>query len=235
MAVVRVEKTKDFTVISNYHLKDKSLSLKAIGLMSKMLSLPDDWDYSINGLVAICKENETAIKGALKELETSGYLIRQRMQNEKGQFEYEYYLYEKPLEEKPQAENPSTDNPSAENVGQLNTNQLNTKELNTNGLNAQSDKIATEPPDPPIITLPLNTGKEYPVTQDMINEFYELYPNVNILQEFKNMRGWCINNPTRRKTKSGIRRFINSWLAKEQNKGTPRKESTNIFGDDLAF
>ena len=73
MSVVRINKNKNYTVMSNYHLRDKNMSLKAIGLLSKMLSLPDDWDYSISGLVSICKENETAIKNTLKELEKFGY------------------------------------------------------------------------------------------------------------------------------------------------------------------
>ena len=72
--VFKIEKNKNYTVMSNYHLRDKNLSLKAKGLLSFMLSLPEDWDYSINGLVSICKEEETAIKSALKELKINKYL-----------------------------------------------------------------------------------------------------------------------------------------------------------------
>ena len=74
MTVMRVNKTNNYTVMSNYHLRDTRLSLKAVGLLSKILSFPDNWDYSITGLVAICKENETAVKNALKELKEFGYL-----------------------------------------------------------------------------------------------------------------------------------------------------------------
>lgn len=74
MSVIRVEKTKNYTVMSNYHFKEKEMTLKAKGLLSLMLSLPDNWNYSIAGLVAICKENETAIKSALKELQNFGYV-----------------------------------------------------------------------------------------------------------------------------------------------------------------
>lgn len=97
MAIIRVEKNKNYTIMGNYHLKDKNLSLKAKGLMSIMLSLPDDWDYSINGLVAICKENETSIKSALDELKQLGYLIvNKKLPNETttGRIEYEYILHE---------------------------------------------------------------------------------------------------------------------------------------------
>lgn len=76
MPVVRINKTQNYTVMSNYHFREKEMSLKAKGLLSIMLSLPDDWDYSISGLVAICKENETEIKSILKELEEFGYLER---------------------------------------------------------------------------------------------------------------------------------------------------------------
>ena len=74
MAVFRVEKNHNYTVMSNYHLRDTALTLKAIGLLSKMLSLTDEWDYTTRGLAAICKEGVDAIGAALKELESHGYL-----------------------------------------------------------------------------------------------------------------------------------------------------------------
>lgn len=85
MAVFRVEKTKDFTVMSNYHLRDVELSLKAKGLLSLMLSLPEDWDYTTKGLAYICKDGVDSITSALKELESHGYLTRQRTRYENGQ------------------------------------------------------------------------------------------------------------------------------------------------------
>lgn len=127
MGVFRIEKTKDYSVISNHHLKDKNLSLKAKGLLSMMLSLPDNWDYSVEGLVAICKESKTAIQSILKELEDFKYLKRNRLQNDKGQFEYEYNIFEIPLTEIPYTENPCTDNVSQYNTNKLNTN--NKKEI----------------------------------------------------------------------------------------------------------
>lgn len=132
MAVVRVEKTKDYTVMSNYHLKEKNMSLKAKGLLSLMLSLPDNWDYTISGLTAICKENVTAIKNILNELKDFGYLEIIKKQNNKGQFEYIYNIYEKPQNKKPEMENLEVDNPEVDNQGQLNTKELNTKESSTN-------------------------------------------------------------------------------------------------------
>ena len=99
MSVIRVNKTSNYTVMSNTHLRDRSLSLKAKGLMSQMLSLPDDWDYSISGLAAINSEKESCIKSALNELKKSGYLVvTKKMPNEteSGRIEYVYDLYEEP-------------------------------------------------------------------------------------------------------------------------------------------
>lgn len=134
--IFRVEKNKNYTVMSNYHFKDKRLSLKAKGLLSMMLSLPDDWDYSIAGLVAICKENETAIKTALKELKQCGYLKVVKhtpSETDTGRFEYEYIVYENPEQEveKQGVENLPVETQGVEKQGQLNTNQSSTDELNT--------------------------------------------------------------------------------------------------------
>lgn len=148
MAVVRINKTQNYTVISNYHFQEKDMSLKAKGLLSLMLSLPDDWDYSISGLVAICKESKTSIQSTLKELEEFGYLARTRVQNSKGQFEYIYDIFEKPQEKKPRPENLCTDNQCTENMPQLNTNKQNTKELNTKDIKKVSKACEDEKPAP---------------------------------------------------------------------------------------
>ena len=128
MAVIRVQKTQNYTVMSNHHLRNRELSLKAKGLMSLMLSLPPDWDYSVTGLVSICKESHTAVRGALKELEDNHYLIRRRTNSEKGYFVYEYTLYEIP--DLRRVENQHTDESYTEERPQLNKDKLNTKELN---------------------------------------------------------------------------------------------------------
>ena len=107
MAIIRVEKRSNFTVVDNTFIRDNNLSLKAKGLMLLMLSLPPQWDFSISGLSAICQEGKTAIRNCLKELEDNYYLIRERRNNEKGYFVYEYILKEIP--EKPHTENLYTD------------------------------------------------------------------------------------------------------------------------------
>lgn len=144
MSVIRVHKNKNFTVMSNTHLRDKNLSLKAKGLLSVMLSLPDDWDYSIAGLCAICKENETAVKSALNELKTSMYVIVERHEPTKengGRIRYEYEVYEEPQpkneaeEEKQESKKQGTENlgveyQGVEFPGQLNNNKPNKEEPN---------------------------------------------------------------------------------------------------------
>lgn len=109
MAVFKVEKKKNYTIMSNYNLRDKDLSLKAKGLLSFMLSLPSDWDYSLNGLCAICKEQETAIKSTVRELKRKRYLIIDKVRNNKGHFEYVYNIYEQPVEVL-QEKNPEVEN-----------------------------------------------------------------------------------------------------------------------------
>ena len=107
MAVCRVEKNENYTVMSNYHLSDSRLSLKAVGLLSKMLSLPEDWDYTIRGLTSICREGRDAIQGAIVELEEAGYIQRQQRHDENGKFAgNEFVIHEAPLTVKPLTENP---------------------------------------------------------------------------------------------------------------------------------
>ena len=112
MAVFRVEKNHNYTVMSNYHLRDTALTLKAIGLLSKMLSLTDEWDYTTRGLAAICKEGVDAIGAALKELEARGYLIRRQIRDSKGRItDTEYTIYESPHTPLPDTASPDTENP----------------------------------------------------------------------------------------------------------------------------
>ena len=171
MAIFRVAKTRDYTVMSNYHLRDKNLSLKAKGLLSLILSLPEDWNYTTRGLAAICKEGVDSIGAALRELESAGYLTRHRLRDRSGRIsDTEYVVYESPHKEteadspdkvsqgtdepdtaspytenpymvSPDTEAPRTDASDTEKPAQLNTQVSNTYELNTQKSN----------PDPIII------------------------------------------------------------------------------------
>lgn len=126
MATYRVHKTRNYTVMSNHHFKEKEMSLKAKGLLSLMLSLPDDWDYSINGLASLSKDGKDSVMSALKELEKFGYLERKTIRNEKGHIkDYEYNIYECPKNIPPDSEKPNTVKPNTEEKVQLNTNSIN--------------------------------------------------------------------------------------------------------------
>lgn len=154
MAVIRVNKTDNYTVMSNFHLRDTNLTLKAKGLLSQMLSLPPTWDYTIAGLVAINKEKESAITSALKELRSNGYLIVTKMmpnETKSGRIEYVYDIYEQPHQgiqkqdaeiqaiEKQAVENQGLESQGVENQGQINTKESNTKELNKEKSNKENN------------------------------------------------------------------------------------------------
>ena len=149
MAVIRVEKTQNYTVMSNHHLRNKEMSLKAKGLMSLMLSLPPTWDYSIGGLVSICKESHTSIRSALKELEQNRYLIRERINNEKGYFTYEYTLYEIPHTENLHTDKAKADKGRTENRTQIKKEKvkkekINKEKRNTNGFMEELQRMYNE-------------------------------------------------------------------------------------------
>lgn len=150
MPVFRVEKTRDFTVMCNHHLRNRNMSLRAKGLLSLMLSLPEEWDYTLKGLASISMEGVDAIRTVIRELEELGYLERHRKRNEKGQLkdieyiiherpvvnehEFEQLIFETPALDAPIWENPTLDTPISEQTIQLNTNISNTKELNTDDI-----------------------------------------------------------------------------------------------------
>ncbi len=147
MPVFRIERTRDYTVMSNHHLKNPELSLKAKGLLSMMLSFPDGWNYSERGLASICKEGVDAIHSAIKELESTGYMERHQLRGKGGRIvDTEYVIYEKPHTPdmaSPDTENPDMDSPDAaapepENPGELNNKKPNTKKSNTQVFNTQS-------------------------------------------------------------------------------------------------
>ncbi len=157
MAVFRIEKTRDYTVMANHHLRNRDLTLKAKGLMSVMLSLPDDWDYTLKGLAHISREGVDAIREAVRELERAGYIVRSRVRNEKGQLTVmEYVIYEQPKKpeavtetpasdspvlEKPILENPTLDNPTQDNPALDLPTLDNPTQLNTKTTSTQKEKI----------------------------------------------------------------------------------------------
>ena len=176
MAVFRVEKTRDYTVMANHHLRNTDLSLKAKGLLSLMLSLPEEWDYTTKGLARICKDGVDSICAGVRELEDHGYVVRERIRNPNGQLgAIEYTILEQPQEpkrEKPERENPVQANPvldypvlgkpEQENPSQLNTYRTNKDESNTLSANPY-----------PINSYPIN-----PVTDQMGTDGMDVYREI---------------------------------------------------------
>ena len=142
MAVFRIEKNKDYVVMSNHPLRDKRITLKAKGLMAFMLSNKDDWDYTLVGLSKALKEGVSAIRSTVTELENYGYVSRRKLRDSKGKFiDIEYTIYEYPKMESPLFENQIMDNPISESDTQINTIERNTKEMITNDNKYQSNLI----------------------------------------------------------------------------------------------
>lgn len=156
MPVFRIEKTKDFTVMSNHHLRNRLISLKAKGLLSQMLSLPPDWDYTLAGLAAINLEGIDAIREAVKELEAAGYITREQCRTDKGRFSSnEYVIRELPLLERPTTDNPQTEMPMSDhpstgppvlgNPREISKESKRTEGKNTDYMNNLSNHIRSAP------------------------------------------------------------------------------------------
>ena len=160
MAVFRIERTRDYTVMSNHHLRNANLSLKAKGLLSMILSLPEEWNYTTRGLASICKEGVDAIGSALKELETAGYIVRRQLRGTNGRItDTEYVIYEQPQPDmsqpdtaSPDTENPDMVKPDTEKPAELNIEKSNTQKSITDGLSSTDsipfrETAAARPPE----------------------------------------------------------------------------------------
>ena len=160
MAVFRIERTRDYTVMSNHHLRNANLSLKAKGLLSMMLSLPEDWNYTTRGLAKICKEGVDAIGAALRELEGAGYIVRHQRRDKSGRItDTEYVIYEQPQPDmsqpdtaSPDTENPDMVKPDTEKPAELNIEKSNTQKSITDGLSSTDsipfrETAAARPPE----------------------------------------------------------------------------------------
>ena len=157
MAVFRIERTRDYTVMSNHHLRNANLSLKAKGLLSMMLSLPEDWNYTTRGLAKICKEGVDAIGAALRELEAAGYIVRHKLRDRQGHIsDTEYVIYEQPQLRKPDTDSPDTENPymdkpDTEKPAELNIEKSNTQKSIMHGSSTDSipfrETAAARPPE----------------------------------------------------------------------------------------
>lgn len=226
MPTFRVNKTKDYTVLSNHHLRNKEMSLKAKGLLSVILSLPDNWEYSINGFVAISKESKSSIQSTIKELEKLGYVTRERKQGSDGKFFYEYNVFERPLTEIPRTENPCTDIPCSENMPQLNTNKSSTKELNTNTNNIYGDSKESK----------TTTKRFTPPTVEEVSEYCKERNNNVDAEHFVDYymsKGWNIGKNSKMKDwKAAVRNWERNEKKFSDSKPQQKKDSAYHMVDD---
>ena len=216
MAVIRVNKTADYTVMSNTHFKEKEMSLKAKGLLSMMLSLPDTWDYSIAGLVSLSKDGKDSVMNALAELEEFGYLIRTRIVNEKGQFAgYDYNIYENPQTENPYSEKPKTEKPP-----QLNTKESIPKELNTQKIYGEEPKRKRFVP---------------PTLEDVQAYCLERKNNVNPERfiDYYTSNGWKVGKNTMRDWRAAVRTWERNGYSSGKTYGTNGIAIDRNAPDDL--
>lgn len=198
MAVFRIEKTRNYTVMSNHHLRNAGLALKSKGLLSMMLSLPEDWNYTTRGLAKICKEGTDSIGSALKELERAGYIVRNRLRDSKGKIvDVEYVIYETPhppdtdqlCEDEPDTacpdtENPDMDNPCLENRPQLNKEKRNPEEQNTDSPSTErSNPIQSSPQSPAGAS---RTGRDWMRERAIGNSFWR----ISSMTIYAGMTGW---------------------------------------------
>ena len=171
MAVFRVERNNGYTVMSNHHLRNKELTLKAKGLLSQMLSLPENWDYTLKGLSLINREQIDAIREAVRELEKAGYIVRTRERDEKGRLRgADYVIYELPqilksdlpTLENPTLDNPTQENPTLEKPTQENPTQLN-KDISRTDL-SKKEKSITDVSSTD--SIPILSPYPFPLTED---------------------------------------------------------------------
>lgn len=209
MPVFRVERNTGYTVMSNHHLRNKSLSLKAKGLLSQMLSLPEDWDYTLAGLSIINREKIDAVREAVKELEKEGYIVRSRQRDEKGCLRgADYIIYEQPqlpTSDLPTLENPILDNPTLENPTLENPTQLN-KDINIkdskNTDGSITDSLPFPSPNPsPCESRPKGKKKKRKRKKEKTerngketNNAYQVYEQ--IIKENIEYESLCERNPT---------------------------------------
>lgn len=198
MPVFRVERTKNFTVMSNHHLRDKTISLKAKGLLSQMLSLPNDWDYTLRGLAAINKESIDAVRTAVHELEAAGYVVRSRIRDERGQLRgCDYFVYEYPHIEDSDVENcddfsvspvletPVSDSTAQENPTQLNKEIPNKEKQNTDLILSDTDAVREQVQgNLELDLLCRNMPEAAPVLKEISELIVEAVQNQNSTQRF---------------------------------------------------
>ena len=220
MAIHRLDKREEFTVVSNAILKDKMLSLKSKAMLITMLSLSDDWKFSVSGLSTITGEGKTAVRACLSELEKAGYLFRKKSTNKNGQFDYEYDVYESPCTGLPHTDEPHTDEPHTENRDAykitnnkiLNNKRTNNKRINIKGENASQRFI------PPTL---------YEVREYCSERNNSVDPEKFI--DYYTANGWKVGRNKMKDWKASVR----TWERNEFNSGKKEQKKYGANGIEL--
>ena len=228
--IYRVERKENpFVQVDKGFINDKRLGFKEKGILLYFLSKPDGWNFYEEEIASNSTDGLSAVKAGIHKLMETGYIVRgERQRNGKGQLgAYEYVVKEVSATcENPTQENPTQENPTQENRTLVKNEDSNIYKNNIESKDTLAEKSKDSPQDEPaIITLLLNDKSEYPITQKQIDEWKPLYPAIDVMQEFRNMKAWLISNPTNRKTRRGIMKFINGWLSRAQNRA-PRQNAT---------
>lgn len=222
MANFEIHKTNNYIVIGNYHLKDQKLSLKAKGLLSLMLSLPADWNYSIQGLINICIENETAIKTALGELKENGYLQIEKIMPDNtlsGKIEYVYHIYEKPQKQEGDflgLENLAVENPTLNITNKDNTNKYISMKENTKRNEDYSSDLDFLSGIPT-----LQEVKDFVALKEFkfdAEDFYNYYSSIGWVQNNAPITNWqykALQWGKRAEMKNGLKEIANKEQAKQ--------------------
>ena len=244
--IFRVEKTKGFTVMSNYHLRDKNLSLKAKGLLSLVLSLPEDWNYSIKGLCEICKESSNTIMRILQEMESLKYLERERQFGEHGRIKgFSYVFYEfpnnSPYLQNEDMVNPHLHSPYLQNADMENDdtdkllNKLNTKELNINKINTDVDVPGDE-------SHPVEEQQQQPEDFIFVGTDKNVRVRKSFYETFKNTYSYyklVFNALSEYKTKNSItahvtdEKYLLEWAVTDKERFEHQFSKSSFDVDDL--
>lgn len=213
--VFRVNKSRDYTVMSNHHLRNRELSLKAKGLLSLMLSLPDEWDYSVAGLVSIVPDGKAAVGSALREIEAHGYLQRTQVRGDHGEMGGMIYeIHETPWFS-PQTDFPSAEKPSAENQPQLNTKEINTNSINTTPIQDREKELVSTPMRVSSARARKSNGKFIPPTIEEVKAYcIERGNSVNPEKWYDHYssNGWMVGRSKMKEWQAAIRNWEHNGI-----------------------
>ncbi|WP_434359854.1 hypothetical protein NF212_06340 [Parasalinivibrio latis] len=231
MSIIRVKRPNHFSIISNAVFADNQLSFQSMGLLSYLLSKPDDWTVSVDHLVKVTegtskKTGREGLYNILKELKHAGFVHVQKHASGK----VTYTVHDEPHPDKPDKENPDEGMPDTADPDEAKPNQAEPTLLNTEykqTLNRTNKTCAQSADDPAAFHLLSKSGEYFPVTDDYLSELTNAFPQVNVRAELAKAAQWLNANPPRRKTLRGMRRFVSNWLSRSERFASSSQPAMN--------